>query len=296
MSSGGEGRWKRSAGRQKRHKEASEGFLGETMVGLNPSKFYGRVLPRPRIYCDVKFSDARVDPPEGVNAALLEWAGDANWNRGGTSSTRKRMSGKVEGRMSKLRAMDESDDEEEPSPKKPAKGRQALSFGNSKMSQATNSPKIMTPIERMLASPATSKGEVTPNRRTSCEFFVPRKRSQPAASEVKCKRRKKASQRELVLDSDNDSDDGLDEFMEKLEASKDDPNHSTRRSARLQESTPKTPQTPEVGKNSPPSKASRNRRNKAVAGSSNKSLVALMSDVDSESESESGSHSDSDSE
>ena len=74
----------------KRHQK---GFLGETMVGLNPSKFYGRVLPRPRIYCDVKFSDVRVDPPEGVNAALLEWAGNAEWNRGGTSSTRKRRGG-----------------------------------------------------------------------------------------------------------------------------------------------------------------------------------------------------------
>ncbi|GLJ17957.1 hypothetical protein SUGI_0315520 [Cryptomeria japonica] len=75
------------------------------VLPLRPSKFYGRSLPRPRVYNDLKFNSERVDPPMGVTTPLLSWAKDARWSVGGLSYERKRMAGKIEG--SKKRLIDE---------------------------------------------------------------------------------------------------------------------------------------------------------------------------------------------
>lgn len=206
------------------------------MVGsLKPARFYGRALPRPRIYSDVKFSDARVDPPESVNGILLEWAGDAPWRMGGLSHKRKRMQGKIEGRMSKLRAMEESE-EEDPSPNKHTKGKQSP--------HVTTSPK-MTPIERMLASPSPKAAKASLGRRNSGEFFV---RSKRGTSPVETKHRKIVSRRDP--DSESESEDGLEQFLEEVEVAKQDPDRNPRRSARLQQGTvrksSKSPCTPDA--------------------------------------------------
>jgi hypothetical protein len=198
--------------------------LRDEMVGLNPSRFYGRLLPRPRIYCDVKFSDARVDPPESVNAAFLEWAGDASWKMGGTAAKRKRMSGKIEGRMSKLRAMDESDEDEEPAVKKVVE-KKTLGFGKNE-SPASVLPKHMTPIERMLETPGTKRGKLAPRRIMSS----------PGDGE-----------------SDEDSDDDLEGFMQRIEENKLTPNR--RKSARLQGSPSQTPDSKKRTPKSSPERA-----------------------------------------
>lgn len=76
---------------------------------LGPGKFYGSALPRPRIYTDVKFSEDRVDPPLSVVDPLLSWAKDAHWSMGGLSFTRLRLQGRIEGKISKLRAQKEKE-------------------------------------------------------------------------------------------------------------------------------------------------------------------------------------------
>lgn len=223
------------------------------MVGLNPSKFYGRVMPRPRIYCDVKFSDSRVDPPESVNAALLEWAGGASWKMGGTAAKRKRMSGKIEGHMSKLRAMEESDDDEPPPPKKLTK--KTLGFGKKESPSSPSSvlPKHVTPIERMLETPVPKRGKLAPRRIISS----PDDFEKGAKSVVKPKARRSRKE-QVIEESDDDSDDDLEGFMQRLEENKHTPNRSTRTSARLQGSPPAS-QTPQSKK--PMSKGSPERGN-----------------------------------
>ncbi|GLJ17956.1 hypothetical protein SUGI_0315510 [Cryptomeria japonica] len=79
------------------------------VLPLRPSKFYGSSLPRPRVYNDLKFNSERVDPPLGVMAPLLSWAKDAPWSMGGLSHGKKRMAGKIEGSLKKLRDEDEED-------------------------------------------------------------------------------------------------------------------------------------------------------------------------------------------
>lgn len=214
------------------------------MVGLNPSRFYGRLLPRPRIYCDVKFSDARVDPPESVNAAFLEWAGDASWKMGGTAAKRKRMSGKIEGRMSKLRAMDESDEDEEPAP--PVK-KKALGFGKKNESPASVLPKHMTPIERMLETPGTKRGKLAPRRIMASPGDG--ERQEPVAK-PKARRLRKE---QVVEESDDDSDDDLEGFMQRIEENKLTPNR--RKSARLQGSPSQTPDSKKRPSKSSPERA-----------------------------------------
>uniref|UniRef100_A0A7N0UF55 Uncharacterized protein n=1 Tax=Kalanchoe fedtschenkoi TaxID=63787 RepID=A0A7N0UF55_KALFE len=77
------------------------------VVPLGPGKFYGRSLPRPRIYTDVKFNTERVDPPVSVVDPLLSWAHEAHWSMGGLSTKRLRLQGRIEGNITKLRAENE---------------------------------------------------------------------------------------------------------------------------------------------------------------------------------------------
>ncbi|KAJ8636052.1 hypothetical protein MRB53_010319 [Persea americana] len=77
------------------------------VVALGPGKFYGRSLPRPRYYTDVKFNEERVDPPLLVFEPFLFWANDAHWSMGGLSFQRHRLQGKIEGNINKLRAQRE---------------------------------------------------------------------------------------------------------------------------------------------------------------------------------------------
>eukprot|EP01018_Ginkgo_biloba_P024252 Gb_35559 [translate_table: standard] len=79
------------------------------VMPLGPGRFYGSSLPRPRIYTDVKFNSERIDPPTSVSAPFLSWANDAHWSMGGLSFKRKRMQGKIEGNVKKLRAEKEKD-------------------------------------------------------------------------------------------------------------------------------------------------------------------------------------------
>ncbi|KAK6919072.1 hypothetical protein RJ641_017494 [Dillenia turbinata] len=74
------------------------------VISLGPGKFYGRALPRPRIYADVQYNDERVDPPTSVLDPLLEWANEAHWSMGGLSFKRHRLQGRIEGNVKKLRA------------------------------------------------------------------------------------------------------------------------------------------------------------------------------------------------
>lgn len=211
------------------------GCFGSTrgkMVGLNPAKFYGRLLPRPRIYCDIKFSDARVDPPESVNAALLEWASEASWRMGGTAAKRKRMSGKIEGRMNKLRDMEESDDDEPPPPKK-VWDKQPLSFGKKKESPASELSKQRTPIERMMESPGSTavskRGKLAPRRIISSAIDDDGEVREPVAK-LRARRRRNE---QAIKESDDDSEEDLEGFLQKSEHT---PNRNIRRSTRLQAS------------------------------------------------------------
>ncbi|XP_019169631.1 PREDICTED: uncharacterized protein LOC109165359 [Ipomoea nil] len=74
------------------------------VVALGPGKFYGKSLPRPRIYTDVKFNEERVDPPVPVFDPLMSWAEEAHWSMGGLSFKRHRLQGRIEGNISKIRA------------------------------------------------------------------------------------------------------------------------------------------------------------------------------------------------
>eukprot|EP00897_Mesotaenium_endlicherianum_P006740 jgi/Mesen1/6094/ME000031S05364 len=68
-----------------------------------PSSFYGQSLPRPRIYED-REQDFKLP---SVNDALLEWAEEAHWSMGGLNLKRKRLAGKIEGKMDVLRHEEE---------------------------------------------------------------------------------------------------------------------------------------------------------------------------------------------
>ncbi|RAL45052.1 unnamed protein product [Cuscuta campestris] len=80
------------------------------VIALGPGRFYGKSLPRPRIYEDVKFNDHRVDPPVPVSDPLMSWAEEAHWSMGGLSLTRHRLQGKIEGNLNKIRAEEERQD------------------------------------------------------------------------------------------------------------------------------------------------------------------------------------------
>ncbi|KAF5745950.1 hypothetical protein HS088_TW06G00115 [Tripterygium wilfordii] len=73
------------------------------VVPLGPGKFYGRGLPRPRFFTDVKLNPERVDPPTPVLDPLLSWAREAHWSMGGLSFNRLRLQGRIEGNVDKLR-------------------------------------------------------------------------------------------------------------------------------------------------------------------------------------------------
>lgn len=217
------------------------------MGGLNPVRFYGSQLPRPRIYGDIKFNETRVDPPPGVNAALLEWAADVPWKQGGIAVKRKRLQGKVEGRMNKLRNMEESDDEEEPPMKKPAKvegQRASASRKKSKTVPPAPGPRKMmnlTPIERMLSSPEAREGKAPLKRRILTQFSIDDDDKHPTAQGTKGKSPTKSARKQTrIAESDSDSDDGLDAFLERLKASKKS-DRGIRRSTRLQQGSPRTP-------------------------------------------------------
>lgn len=87
--------------------------VNKMVLPLAPGKFYGGSLPRPWIYGDVKFNSERIDPPSPPSAPLLSWANEAHWSMGGLCSKRKRMQGKIEGSIKKLRAIEEEEDEAE---------------------------------------------------------------------------------------------------------------------------------------------------------------------------------------
>lgn len=75
-------------------------------VALPPAKFYGRDLPRPRFFEDGDLNSVRVDPPTGVNSALLAWAAEASWEMGGLNTKkRRRAPSRIEGRVEKLRVL-----------------------------------------------------------------------------------------------------------------------------------------------------------------------------------------------
>ncbi|XP_022762509.1 uncharacterized protein LOC111308453 [Durio zibethinus] len=74
------------------------------VVPLAPGKFYGSILPRPRIYTDTKFNLERVDPPVSVLDPLLAWANEAHWTMGGLSFKRLRFQGRIEGNVKRLAA------------------------------------------------------------------------------------------------------------------------------------------------------------------------------------------------
>lgn len=65
------------------------------------SKFYGSALPRPYLHHSEDPTKARVDPPS-INGAFLEWAAEANWKMGGFNTKRKKLQGKIEGKLEKL--------------------------------------------------------------------------------------------------------------------------------------------------------------------------------------------------
>lgn len=71
------------------------------VVALEPGKFYGSSLPRPRFY---KPNQHRVDPPISVLDPFMSWAEKAHWSMGGVSFTRHRLQGRIEGNIEKLRA------------------------------------------------------------------------------------------------------------------------------------------------------------------------------------------------
>lgn len=79
------------------------------VLPLRPARFYGSSLPRPFIYGDVKFNSERVDPPLGVTEPFMSWAKDAHWSMGGINLKRKRMQGKIEGSVKKLRGEEEKE-------------------------------------------------------------------------------------------------------------------------------------------------------------------------------------------
>ncbi|MCD7466839.1 hypothetical protein HAX54_003877 [Datura stramonium] len=71
------------------------------VVALEPRKFYGSSLPRPRFY---KPNEERVDPPVSILDPLMSWAEEAHWSMGGVSFKRHRLQGRIEGNIEKLRA------------------------------------------------------------------------------------------------------------------------------------------------------------------------------------------------
>ncbi|GAB2214933.1 hypothetical protein Droror1_Dr00019302 [Drosera rotundifolia] len=73
------------------------------VIPLRPGRFYGRSLPRPWIYTDIKLSSDRVDPPTPVMDPLISWAEEAHWSMGGRCRTRLRLQGKIEGNVKKLK-------------------------------------------------------------------------------------------------------------------------------------------------------------------------------------------------
>lgn len=73
------------------------------VVALGPGKFYGSSLPRPRFFSDVKLNEERVDPPAPVFEPLISWANEAHWSMGGLSFQRRRLQGRIEGSIKKLR-------------------------------------------------------------------------------------------------------------------------------------------------------------------------------------------------
>ncbi|XP_047949690.1 uncharacterized protein LOC125195599 [Salvia hispanica] len=90
------------------------------VVALGPGKFYGSSLPRPRFYSDVKLSSERVDPPPSVTDPLMSWAQEAHWSMGGLSAKRRRLQGRIEGSVEKLRAQKEQIFNRTPIPNKSA--------------------------------------------------------------------------------------------------------------------------------------------------------------------------------
>ena len=74
------------------------------VVALGPGRFYGSALPRPRFFDDVTLNAERVDAPSSVLDPLLDWAREAHWSMGGHCFKRRRLQGRIEGSIQKLRA------------------------------------------------------------------------------------------------------------------------------------------------------------------------------------------------
>eukprot|EP01018_Ginkgo_biloba_P024253 Gb_35558 [translate_table: standard] len=139
------------------------------VVPLGPGKFYGSGLPRPWIYNDVKFNSERVDPPPSVSAPLLSWASGAHWSMGGLCSTRKRMQGKIEGSLKKLRAQEEEEEEVEDTK---AEENLVKVDSHSPQSSPANS------------APANAQDDSQELDDEDCPTFVPEKRKKPARKQT----------------------------------------------------------------------------------------------------------------
>ncbi|KAJ7285521.1 hypothetical protein O6H91_Y328200 [Diphasiastrum complanatum] len=210
------------------------------VVALKPGRFYGKSLPRPHIYNDIKFNSERVDPPRSINDALMRWASDAHWSMGGLSFKRKRMQGKIEGRIGKIRAEEEQDDAspQKVQQKSPTKPKKAMAFEV----QTNAYSKSMSPIDVLLLADEKAREsakDVSP-RRKSVDRMLHRSsplaklsksegklsKSEGKASAAAKKPVKRAVKRALLVE-DSDSDDGLEEFL-------NDTGRPLRRSGRLQ--------------------------------------------------------------
>ncbi|CAL0322611.1 unnamed protein product [Lupinus luteus] len=126
------------------------------VISLGPSRFYGKSLPRPRFYTDVKFNDHRVDPPLPVTDPFMSWAEEAHWSMGGLSFKRLRLQGKIEGNANKLRSqLEVFSKAHAQSPSPPARSRLTRSKRSPSISPsppdapfAVKRRRFMSPIEK----------------------------------------------------------------------------------------------------------------------------------------------------
>jgi len=147
------------------------------------------------------------------------------------------MSGKVEGRLNKLRDMEESDEEEDDEPPPPMKVGEKLSFGKKrterKESPASVLAKHRTPIERMLESPGNAK--VSKRRKLAPRRIMSDDDTEEQVPVAK-PRARRSRKEDAVPESDDDSDEDLEGFMQRLGSDQHTPNRSIRKSTRLQAS------------------------------------------------------------
>ncbi|KAJ7538378.1 hypothetical protein O6H91_11G045700 [Diphasiastrum complanatum] len=194
------------------------------VVALKPGRFYGKSLPRPHIYTDIKFSSQRVDPPPSINDALIRWAGDAHWSMGGLSFKRSRMQGKIEGRIDRIRAEAEHDmGKAGASPQKDQKRsprRTKKTFGFE--AQAISYTKSRSPIDRLFLADEEARQaaknlspKVKSADRLKHRISKSGKLQGEASKDAKVPA-KRPVKRALLVEDDTDSDDGLEDFLNEI--------------------------------------------------------------------------------